>query len=183
MIVVVSTSSPFASVAVLAEDGSILQSGQEESRQNAGSVCLELIESFGVDLKQVRGFVADIGPGSFTGVRVGVMLAKTLGWAGGVPVAGVTSFDLIDSRGVVSLPALKGEWLCRTPGEEPKLTTQFEGKGYGTGAPSSDYPHAARVSDLIAGLKWVPAVELLPEYLLNPSISTPKKPYLPGAVN
>ncbi|MEY3763709.1 MAG: hypothetical protein RLZ42_369 [Armatimonadota bacterium] len=44
-------------------------------------------------LKDVKCLVCGTGPGSFTGVRVGVMYAKTLAFALGKPVIGISSFD------------------------------------------------------------------------------------------
>ena len=44
-------------------------------------------------LKDIECLVCGIGPGSFTGVRVGVMYAKTLAFALGKPVIGISSFD------------------------------------------------------------------------------------------
>ncbi len=38
------------------------------------------------------------GPGSFTGLRVGVALGKTLAWATGATLVGVSGFDLIARR-------------------------------------------------------------------------------------
>lgn len=40
-------------------------------------------------------YVVDLGPGSFTGVRIGVMTAKALAWALRRPVMGVTSLEAL----------------------------------------------------------------------------------------
>ena len=44
-------------------------------------------------LKDIECLVCGTGPGSFTGVRVGVMYAKTLAFALGKPVIGISSFE------------------------------------------------------------------------------------------
>jgi tRNA threonylcarbamoyl adenosine modification protein YeaZ len=46
-----------------------------------------------VTLTDIQCLVCGTGPGSFTGVRVGVMYAKTLAFALGKPVIGISSFD------------------------------------------------------------------------------------------
>lgn len=46
-----------------------------------------------VTLTDIQCLVCGTGPGSFTGVRVGVMYAKTLAFALGKPIIGVSSFD------------------------------------------------------------------------------------------
>ncbi len=40
-----------------------------------------------------------VGPGSFTGLRVGVTAAKVLAWASGCRLVGISSFDLLAHRG------------------------------------------------------------------------------------
>lgn len=55
----------------------------------------ELCEEAGVALGDVDAVVAGVGPGPFTGLRVGIVSAAALGDALGVPVHGVCSLDAI----------------------------------------------------------------------------------------
>jgi tRNA threonylcarbamoyladenosine biosynthesis protein TsaB len=55
----------------------------------------DLLESSGVTFSQLTGLAVGIGPGSFTGLRVGISYVKGLALALNLPVAGVPSFDAI----------------------------------------------------------------------------------------
>lgn len=47
-----------------------------------------LLEKQQADLTKLTGIVVFQGPGSFTGLRIGITVANTLGYALGIPVAG-----------------------------------------------------------------------------------------------
>lgn len=47
----------------------------------------------GTRLKDIQGIAVGIGPGSWTGVRIGVTVAKTLAYACSRPLCGVTSLE------------------------------------------------------------------------------------------
>lgn len=184
MIVAFSTSSRQASVALLAADGAVLWSGRIEAPQAASGACLSLLEDgfrqIGKELSDVTLFLSDLGPGSFTGVRVGVTLAKTLAFAVGAKAGGSSAFDLIDPHGVVVLPSKRGEWFVRRPGQQPERGASLPAEefvGFGPGIDLPIYPDAVRFSALVANLGPVEPEALLPLYLIEPSISTPKKPY------
>jgi len=49
---------------------------------------VELIEKKGKKLEDIKEIEVNTGPGSFTGLRVGVSVANALGWALGIPVNG-----------------------------------------------------------------------------------------------
>ncbi|WP_041279348.1 tRNA (adenosine(37)-N6)-threonylcarbamoyltransferase complex dimerization subunit type 1 TsaB [Desulfobacula toluolica] len=51
-----------------------------------------------MSLKDMDGFVAARGPGSFTGLRIGISVVKGLAYAMGKPAAGVSSLDGIAFR-------------------------------------------------------------------------------------
>jgi tRNA threonylcarbamoyladenosine biosynthesis protein TsaB len=55
----------------------------------------DLLKDAGVALKDVEGFGVGIGPGSFTGVRIGVTTVKTWACLFGKPVVGVTSLEAL----------------------------------------------------------------------------------------
>ncbi len=189
MIIGFSTSCAWASVAAINEKNSeILWEGALEAPQGASGACLGLLQqmlTFGLLLEEASLFVADIGPGSFTGVRVGVTLAKSFGFLYGRQVAGANSFDLISANSTAVLPSKRGEFFVRIPGQEPFRTTDLPTGpylGFGPGIDPPTYPDASRFQFIVAELMPVDAASFVPRYLIEPSISIPKKPFA-GQVN
>ena len=101
------TSAKAGSVA-LTEDGKLLG----ESYQNTGLTHSQTLMAMAEDLlKQCGKTMADVtavavaeGPGSFTGVRIGVAAAKGLAWGGQLPCYGVSTLEAM----AVSLGAYEG---------------------------------------------------------------------------
>jgi tRNA threonylcarbamoyladenosine biosynthesis protein TsaB len=52
----------------------------------------DLAQATGVDLARLDGIGVTVGPGSFTGIRIGLALARGFGLAAGAPVIGISSF-------------------------------------------------------------------------------------------
>ncbi len=68
------------------------------------------------------GIVVGVGPGPFTGLRVGIMTAKTMGHALGIPVHGACSLDaLLTPGGAVATDARRREVYWRTETDEPAV--------------------------------------------------------------
>lgn len=59
----------------------------------------QLMKEAGVHPKELQRIVVAHGPGSYTGVRIGVTTAKTLAWTLGVPLVGVSTLEVLAQNG------------------------------------------------------------------------------------
>jgi tRNA threonylcarbamoyl adenosine modification protein YeaZ len=85
-----------------------------------------LLGRAGVPLGDVELIVAGTGPGTFTGLRIGLATARALGFALGVPVRGVSTLDALrhpDKVDVACIDARRGEVFCAGAGLEPQALT------------------------------------------------------------
>ena len=96
LILAFETSAKAASVALL-ENGKLLG----ESYQNTGlthsqtllPMAQDLLKSCGYTPQQVEAVAVAAGPGSFTGIRIGVAAAKGFGWGKELPCYGVSTLE------------------------------------------------------------------------------------------
>ena len=84
--------------AALFRDGVLLEEREADATKKHAQTALplidELLEKNGVTISQIDLFAVDIGPGSFTGVRIGVSLVNALAFGTGkriVPVDALTA--------------------------------------------------------------------------------------------
>lgn len=170
---VVSTSSPVASAALF--DGvRLVRAAESPAGERRLSDLVRDVLGGGVPGR----VAADAGPGGFTAVRAGVAFSKALAWALAIPAAGLSAFDLIAAERTVALPATKGRWHVRVPGRPPVLADSAPAGAAGYRLEGGDvWPLAERAGPLLAAAAWTDAARLLPEYLAEPSISQPRRPY------
>lgn len=86
------------SVGLVAANGHIVSRIVETQRGQAAMLVpmiQEVLGEAGLTLKDVDLIVTSIGPGSFTGLRIGLSTARTLGLALAIPVVGVMTLDLM----------------------------------------------------------------------------------------
>ena len=63
---------------------------------------------------EIEGIVVGRGPGSFTSIRIGLAVARSLSLSLGVPVAGASTLDAF-ARGTPLIDARRGEVFARGP--------------------------------------------------------------------
>jgi tRNA threonylcarbamoyladenosine biosynthesis protein TsaB len=94
----IDSATPQVSVAIVGPDGTRAELAAVEGRRH-GELLAPAIqraaEMAGVGLGEINGVAADVGPGLFTGLRVGVATAQALASALGVPAIGVCSLDAL----------------------------------------------------------------------------------------
>lgn len=59
----------------------------------------ELLTECGVTVRDLTKIAVAKGPGSYTGLRIGVTAAKTLAWDLGIPIVGVSSLEVLAKSG------------------------------------------------------------------------------------
>lgn len=89
----IDTSSAHTIVGVV-EDGEIIWSGEIEGATSHGGALGELV-SRAEGLAEVDHVIVGMGPGPFTGLRVGIIFAQGFAKARGIPWIGVVSLDAI----------------------------------------------------------------------------------------
>ena len=100
MLLAIDTSTPTVTVAVHDDEGGgDVRSAREGTAQQkhteslAPTIETALIEA-GVDRRELTRIAVGVGPGPFTGLRVGLVTARVLGFALAIDVVGVCSLDV-----------------------------------------------------------------------------------------
>ena len=111
--------------ACLLRDSEVLAESATHGRSTGAQRVLadldRLLGEAGVELGEVDAIVAGTGPGTFTGLRIGLATAGGLGFSLGVPVRGVGTLDaLLCGEGVqvALVDARRGEVFAKGEGVE-----------------------------------------------------------------
>jgi tRNA threonylcarbamoyladenosine biosynthesis protein TsaB len=94
----IETSTPQTTVALGNERGIIgaaLLSGSQAHHEVVVPNIEHLMRWSGISVSQIGGVAVGLGPGLFTGMRVGIATAKTLAQVLSVPIAGLASLDVV----------------------------------------------------------------------------------------
>jgi tRNA threonylcarbamoyladenosine biosynthesis protein TsaB len=113
----------------------------------------KVVADAGATQRDLTGIVAGVGPGPFTGLRVGLVTARVLGAALDIPVYGLCSLDAIAAdvaaRGADAGPG--GDFLVATDARRRELYwARYDSTGRRTAGPEVSSPAAIPVSGLPA---------------------------------
>jgi tRNA threonylcarbamoyladenosine biosynthesis protein TsaB len=100
VVLALDTTTSAGSCALVRDDRLVREEASDESRPQAARLPGELaamLEREGVALSEVDALAVGIGPGSFTGLRVGIATMQGLAMALNRPLFGVSAFDALAS--------------------------------------------------------------------------------------
>lgn len=119
MLLALDTSTLTLSLALLARDGQVRAEASYGPPKKQSELLPQAVQDFlsaqGVALEALEGFLVGLGPGSFTGLRIGLATVKGFAYALGKPVAGASSLAAAALDGPEGVPvfalaeARKGE--------------------------------------------------------------------------
>lgn len=121
-ILAVDTSS-FPASAAVSEDGVILGEyiirNQRKHSQNILPMTEALFDMLDMNISEIDAFAVTVGPGSFTGLRIGISTVRAFAQATGKPVVGINtlealSYNLACTKGVIMplIDARRNEVYC-----------------------------------------------------------------------
>ncbi len=106
----IETSTVMCSVAVIDEAGRSAE-GEERSMHEPHvhsekllTIAQEVLAESGLRLNELTAIAVSVGPGSFTGLRIGLSTAKGLCYALGLPIVAVPTFEAIAAAVVADRP-------------------------------------------------------------------------------
>jgi tRNA threonylcarbamoyl adenosine modification protein YeaZ len=135
-ILALDTGSPWVSVALAhaagpnGEIAAVRAAIMERSSNQVLEMMRAVLVETGVRQAELGGIVALLGPGSFTGVRIGLATALGFHQALGIPATGLSTFEALAvaadaPHGAVTLAAvdaLRGDWSVQAFAAGPSLT-------------------------------------------------------------
>ncbi|WP_433572176.1 tRNA (adenosine(37)-N6)-threonylcarbamoyltransferase complex dimerization subunit type 1 TsaB [Streptomyces sp. CA-251247] len=158
LLLAVDTATP-AVTAALHDGTSVVAASSSVDARRHGELLLPAVDRVlaeaGVKLDAVTAVVAGVGPGPYTGLRVGLVTATTFGSALGVPVHGLCTLD-----GLAYASGLEGPFVVATDARRKEVYwARYASPRERTGEPAVDRP--ADIADQVAGLPAVGAGGLL----------------------
>ena len=166
MLLALDTSTPLVAAAV--HDGrrdagpeAVRAHGVGDRPMRHGELLAPLVERLLAEAEVARtdltGIAVGTGPGPFTGLRVGLVTARTLGAVLDVPVTGVCSLDVLAAE-AAALGIVDGRFLVATDARRKEIYHAVYDVGAGGRCRREGDPAVARPADLAEELRTLPCV-------------------------
>ena len=177
----------------LARDGEPVASDVVVDTRAHGETLIPLVQrvcaSVGITMTEIDAYAVGMGPGPFTGLRVGIVTARTLAAVAGRPLHGVCSLDVIAAQWqdapdefVVASDARRKEfyWALYRDGirvGEPRVSAPEVIPDLPAAGPVPDDPAGPRFLDAaVLAARWadLPVVDGEPFYLRAADAAVPR---------
>jgi tRNA threonylcarbamoyladenosine biosynthesis protein TsaB len=145
--------------AALVHQGAVVAERHEEGRAIHAGLLPALVEEVlgGHRPEELEGIAVSIGPGSFTGLRIGLSFAKGLSYACSVPILAVPTLEAIATKALRSGAVREGDTIVPVlDARRDEVYYQFFRMRAGSVA-SSEPPADVAVNELLSRLAGMPA--------------------------
>jgi len=151
-VLAVDTTTPRGSLAVVSDEAVEAEvrvdTPNGHSRWLVGAVECTLA-GLGVEPRELDGFAVIVGPGSFTGLRVGLSTVQGLGLATGRPCLGLSALDVLAASATGTAPSV----VALVDGNRGEVF----GGVYGADGHRRGESRCGAIADLVAGLEGTAA--------------------------
>ncbi|MGL5827503.1 MAG: tRNA (adenosine(37)-N6)-threonylcarbamoyltransferase complex dimerization subunit type 1 TsaB [Nocardioides sp.] len=160
MLLALDTATPLVTVALHDGDRVLVERVGDVSMKHAEQLAPLIdvvLHDAGCVPTRLTGIAVGTGPGPFTGLRVGLVTARTLGHALGVPVRGVCTLDVIAAEAARIAPAepVSGAhpgFVVATDARRREVySATYDAAGRRTGEPRVTKPMAVATDQPVAG--------------------------------
>jgi tRNA threonylcarbamoyladenosine biosynthesis protein TsaB len=177
------TATPFVTVA-LHDGADVVAERRSGERMRHGELLAPLIEEVMADAGVVRqdltAVAVGVGPGPFTGLRVGLVTARTLAFVLDLPVYGVCSLDVIAVEAALGPMPMGGDFVVATDARRKEVyLAAYDDQGRRLDGPEVVRPAEAATDLPVAGQ----GAELYPDAFPDRRApALPSAAWLAGAV-
>ena len=155
MLLAFDTATPFVSVALHDGEDVVVELTSDRPMKH-GERLAPLIEQAlhqaGIARQDLTGIGVGVGPGPFTGLRVGLVTARTLAYVLEIPVYGVCSLDVLAVEAVDTGAVTAGEFLVATDARRKEVyVARYDERGTRLTGPVVDKPAALATDGPVVG--------------------------------
>ncbi len=123
MILAIRTDSPEAYIILLGDDANIASEKKwPAGRQLADQLLEEIKTLIKGDWQSLTGLIVFTGPGSFTGLRIGITVANTIAYGQKMPIVGTSGEDWLKEGVLLLAEGVDHKVVLPEYGAEPNIT-------------------------------------------------------------
>lgn len=177
MLLAFDTATPLVTVALHDGDDVVVELLSERPMKHGEDLApliVRALEQGGIVRQDLTAIAVGVGPGPFTGLRVGLVTARTLAFVLEIPVYGVCTLDVLAVEAVAT-GAVDADFVVATDARRKEVyLSSYDGDGVRLDGPVVDKP-VALAAGLAAGLTVVgEGGRLYPESF--PNVAGPLRP-------